>query len=127
ALPIPQRESPPANRPSHFLRVPNSLIQNLGAFEVEPKPDLRYSLLLHGVTQARLVAGIEHKEAASARANNFSAQGAIAHGVIVPGVDVLVTHAPGSLFLVLPMNIHEPRKFAQVICLERGLALQAEF
>ena len=70
-----------------------SLIENFGAFEVEAETDFRQSSVAHGMAQASLVFRVEHEKAAATCSDNFSAQRAIRHRAIVPGIDVLVAHA----------------------------------
>ena len=80
----------------------------------------------HGVAEFFLVACVEHQEAAAAGADEFSAEGAVGHGVIIPIVDDGVAHAGAAGFFALPMDIHEACKFFEVARFEGGERLVAE-
>ncbi len=85
-----------------------------------------HARLAHGVAQLRLVVGVEHQEAAAARADELAAQRAVGHGGVVPFVDLRVAHAAAAFLLALPMHVHQPGELLQVATFERGLALETE-
>ena len=95
-------------------------------FELEAEADFLQAFFTHRVAEAFLVAGVEHQEAATAGADEFAAQRAVGHGVVIPVIDLLVAHAFGAGLFTLPVGIHQPCKFLEVAGLERGEALVAE-
>ena len=80
----------------------------------------------HGVAQPRLVLGVEHQEAAAARADQLAAERAVRHGVIVPLVDRRIGHPAGALLLVLPVLVHQLAELGEVAAFQRFEAAQAE-
>ncbi len=94
------------------------LRDDLGAFEVEAEADLLEAFFAHRVAEPGDVFGVEHEEAAAACADEFAAERAVLHGVVVPVVDVGVAHAGAAGFFALPMHVHEAGKFVEVAAFE---------
>src|ERR1700690_1059111 len=99
---------------------------HLGPLEIEPEADLLEALLPHGVAQLLLVAGVEHEEAAAARADELPAERAIGHGEVVPLVDLGVAHPGAARLLALPVDVHQHRELLEVALLEAIQGLEAE-
>ena len=65
----------------------------------------------HGAPEHFFVGRIKHQEAAAACPNQFTAEGAMGHGVIIAVVDGLIAHAGAADFFSLPMYVHQAGKF----------------
>src|SRR5690242_10032267 len=76
-------------------------------FEVEVESDFGQPCFTHGVTQALLLLGVEHQEAAAASPDQLAADGAVVEREVVPLVDLRIRHAARALALVLPMLVHQ--------------------
>src|SRR6202034_4166088 len=113
---------PPGNRAGGGI----SLGKSYGAVEIESNPDLFESGFAQGVPHPLLVLGIEQKKAAAAGADHLAAQGAVAHGQIIPFVDSGIGHGAGALLLVLPMLVQKRAERVQIAGLQRLERTQAE-
>ena len=80
----------------------------------------------HGAPEHFFVGRIKHQEAAAACPNQFTAEGAMGHGVIIPVIDVLIAHAGAADFFSLPMYVHQAGKFFQIVGFECTQRLVAE-
>ena len=114
------------NHPAVAPRAALVLRDDFGAFEVEAESDFLQALFAHGVAELFLVASVEHQEATAAGANEFAAEGAVGHGVIIPIVDDGVAHAGAADFFALPMHVHEAGKFVEVAGFEAFEGFVAE-
>src|SRR5947209_19017929 len=61
--------------------------------------------------QSVAVVGVEHQEAAAARADQLSADCAILHPELIPFIDARIGHPAAAALLVLPMLVHEIAEF----------------
>ena len=82
--------------------------------EAMAEADLAQSRFDHRMSQACLVFGIEHQEAATASADELAADGAILAAKRVPVINNGVGCVPRPLFLVFPLGIEQVRETRQV-------------
>src|SRR5215468_4417881 len=122
-----RREWPRANLAIRCLVFPPSLDENLCALWLKSETHLRQSSLAHRIAQTSFILRVEHEETAPAGANQFPAQGAVRHRNIIRVVNKLVAHNRRPLLFAPPVNVHQPREFAEIIALQCALTLPPEF
>src|SRR5271156_2206322 len=102
------------------------MCQNGRSAEIELQPDLAQTGAPHGGAKTRFVFGIENEEAAAARANQLAAKGSRGASQAVHFIDKSAAHSGRTLLLVLPMNVHEFGKLAQIAGQKRVPAFVAQ-
>src|SRR5437016_2571680 len=97
-----------------------------GALEIEMHADLAQSGFPEHAAKPCFVFGVEHEEAAAARADELPAQRSIGARHLIVFVDARVGHRFRAAFLQLPVLVHDRRKAAEVALFHRFLAFISE-
>src|ERR1039457_3800655 len=94
--------------------------------EVKLLPNLTQPRPSHGRRKRSFVLVIEQQKAAAASANLFAAKGSVSARQLIHFVNETATHPRRAFFLVLPMNVHQFGKLAQIASQQRVPAFVAK-
>jgi hypothetical protein len=75
--------------------------------KIESDADFPQTRCPHRMPEPRFVLRVEHQKSSSTGADQFAAKCSVLAGKIVPGVNVRITHAFGSLSFLIPMHLHQ--------------------
>src|SRR5580698_496097 len=116
---------PPASMTTGSMDVLR-MRQNRSPAEIKLQPDLAQPSPSHSGAKAGFVFCVEHQKASAACANQFAAQRTIGAGQLIHFVDQAAADSRRAFLLVLPVNVHEFGKLAEIARQQRVPACVAE-
>src|ERR1700722_13650726 len=102
------------------------MCHNRSSGKVKLQTDLAKPRMPHDRPEASFLFGVEHEKSASAGADKFASESAISSREFIEPIDLAAAHAGGSLFLVLPMHVHQIGELVQVRVQQRLPALHTQ-